>query len=59
MMEETRVEILNKTLVKDMEKLETERDKLQDEVNTQIESLEEVQSLKEELKTLCKENEQV
>ena len=57
--EETRVEILNKTLVKDMEKLESERDKLQDEVNTQIESLEEVQSLKEELKTLRKENEQV
>ena len=59
MTEETRVGILNKTLVKDMEKLETERDKLQDEVNTQIESLEEVQSLKEELKTLRKENEQV
>ena len=42
-----------------MEKLETERDKLQEEVNKQIESLEEAQHLKEDLKKMQKENEQV
>ena len=57
--EETRAEILNKTLVKDLETIETERDELRGKINEHTELLEEVKTLKEELRTLQKENEQV
>ena len=57
--EETRAEILNKTLVKDLETIEKERDELREKINYHRESLEEVETLKEELRTLQKENEQV
>ena len=57
--EENRAEILNKTLVKDLETIERERDELLGKINDHTEILEEVENLKEELKTLRKENEQV
>ena len=57
--EETRVEILNKTLVKDLETIETERNELRGKINDHTELLEEVKILKDELNTLQKENEQV
>ena len=57
--EETRVEILNKTLVKDLETIETERNELRGKINDHTELLEEVKTLKDELNTLQKENEQV
>ena len=56
-MEESRVEVLNKTLVKDLERIETERDELRRKINDDREVLEEVESLKEEMKTLQNEKE--
>ena len=48
---------MNKTLVKDLETIETERDELRGKINEHTELLEEVKTLKKELRTLQKENE--